>query len=415
VNKLNKPLPVIFFTLFVNALGFGILIPIIPLLLANPHSEFYLLPPGFTVNQGYIMLGFLTAIFPLMQFFATPILGQLSDKYGRKHLLVFSLFGTFISYLLFAVAIIMRNIPLLFISRGFDGITGGNISVAQAAVADITTPENRVKNFGLIGASFGLGFVLGPYLGGKLSDPTILPFFNAATPFWFAAILSLLNALFVMFFFQETHQHKNIELVINWGKSVMNIVHAYSMKKLRVLFLSFFLFQAGFAFFTTFFSIFLINRFNFTQGHIGDFFSYVGIWMAVTQIFVTRMIGKRFPEYRVLQVSLLGAGVVVLSFFLPTIWWQLLVIVPFFAVFLGLSMANTAALVSRSVDASIQGEVLGINASIQALAQAIPAILSGFIAASVTPESPIMVAAITVLLAGFIFILFYKPVKSVAA
>src|SRR3989344_3479623 len=174
----NKPLPVIFFTVFVDLIGFGILIPVVPLLLADPESSYFLLPKGFTVNQGYIMLGFLTAMFPLMQFLAAPILGQLSDKFGRKRILAISLFGTCLSYLIFAYAILTRNIPLLFAARAFDGITGGNIAVAQAAIADVTTPANRAKNFGLIGAAFGLGFILGPYIGGKLSDPTVVSWFG---------------------------------------------------------------------------------------------------------------------------------------------------------------------------------------------------------------------------------------------
>src|SRR5258708_23139481 len=162
-NIRSNPLPVVIFTVFLDLVGFGILIPVIPQLLANPHSEFYLLPANLRPSQGYIMLGFLVAIFPFMQFIATPILGQLSDKYGRKKILAFSLVGTCLSYLIFGFGIFARNIPLLFLSRAFDGVTGGNISVAQAAIADVTTKEDRTKSFGLIGAAFGIGFIIGPY------------------------------------------------------------------------------------------------------------------------------------------------------------------------------------------------------------------------------------------------------------
>jgi MFS transporter, DHA1 family, tetracycline resistance protein len=384
----NNPLPVIFFTLFLNSLGFGILIPIIPLLLANPHSEFFLLPSGYSLQQGYILLGFLTAIFPIMQFFATPILGQLSDKYGRKPILLFSLFGTFISYLLFSLGIIMRNLPLLFFSRAFDGITGGN---------------------GLIGAAFGLGFILGPYLGGKLSDPAVVSWFNPATPFWFASILALVNVFFVQFIFNETHKHQSADLVINWSRSLLNVVHAYAMKNLRPLFITYFLFVSGFTFFNTFFSVFLINKFHFTQGNIGDFFSFIGFWSVFAQAVVVRRLSQKFSEIQILKVSLFGMGILVALFFLPTVWWQLLFIVPFFAICIGLSLANIPSLVSRSASPQIQGEILGINASIMALGQSLPPILSGYIAASLTPETPIIVASLTVLLSGLVFVLFYRP------
>src|SRR5260221_1772581 len=391
---LKHPLVPIFFTVFVDLIGFGIIIPIIPLVLANPQSSFFMLPANLTLSDGYVLLGYMTAIFPFAQFFATPILGQFSDKFGRKPLLAFSLIGTLFSRILFGIGLLTRNLPLLFFSRALDGITGGNISVAQAAVADITTPQNRAKNFGLLGAAFGLGFILGPYIGGKLSDPTLVSWFDAATPFWFASILCFVNILFVLFLFPETlHKEKSAE-VINWAKSIFNIFHAWTYKELRALFATNLLFFSGFTFFTTFFSVYLINRFHFNQGNIGDFFSYIGLWVALTQAILTRQLSKRFSETNILKFSLIAVGLSVFLYFFPTQWWQLLFIVPFFAIFNGLSSANLTALITRSAGPSVQGEVLGINASVQALAQTIPPILSGYIAAKLTPESPIFIAGI---------------------
>lgn len=411
MNKINRnPLPVILFTIFIDLLGFGILIPVIPLLLADPRSPYFLLPTGMSVSQGYIMLGFLTAIFPFMQFLAAPILGQLSDKFGRKPILAVSLMGTCLSYIIFAIGIITRNISVLFFARAFDGITGGNLSVAQAAIADISTPENRAKNFGLIGAVFGLGFIIGPYIGGKLSDPNVVSWFTAATPFWFAAILSFTNVLSVIFMFPETHKMINKNVKIFWYKSMHNIVRAYTYEKLRVIFTTVFFFAAGFSFFVTFFAVFLINKFSFHQGNIGDYFAYVGIWIAITQAVITRFIAKKLKPDQVVRFTIIGTGATMLLYFLPNVWWELLLIVPFFAIFNGLSQVNITALVSISVDNSIQGEILGINTSIQALAQAIPPALSGFIAASLTPEAPVLVASVVIVIAGLTFFFFYKPV-----
>lgn len=406
----SNPLPVVLFTVFVDLLGVGILIPVIPQLLANPGSEYYLFPKSTPASHGYIVLGFLVAIFPLMQFIATPILGQLSDKFGRKKILAISLAGTSMSYVLFAIGIMTKNIPLLFISRGFDGITGGNIAVAQAAVADVTVPEKRARNFGLIGAVFGFGFIIGPYIGGKLSDPAILSWFNATTPFLFAAILAALNVTFVLTLFPETLTNLTHHIQIKWTKSIRNIIHAATYSELKVFFVTIFLFWAGFSFYTTFFGVFLIDRFNFTQGNIGDFFAYVGLWIAFTQIFLTRFLNRRFAEYKILRVTYFGMAITILVYFLPTVWWQLLFVSPFMAGFNGLSQANGTALVSRSVDATIQGEILGINASVAALAQAIPPILSGYIAAKLFPEASIFVASIVIFLAGLVFLLFYKPI-----
>ncbi len=411
MNK--KVLFAVVFTVFVDLLGFGILLPVIPQLLANPASPFYLLPHGVSLKMGYIILGFLTAIFPFMQFLATPILGELSDRFGRKPVLAFSLFGTSLSYVIFAMGVLTRNLPLLFIARAFDGLTGGNIAVAQAAIADVSTPENRAKNFGLIGAAFGVGFILGPYLGGKLSDPTFVSWFNASTPFWFAAGLAFVNTLSVIFLLPETLKEKSKTLALHLGKSFQNIRKAFSLPNIRAVFSTVFLFQGGFTFFTTFFSVFLITKFAFNQGDIGNYFAYVGLWIAFSQAVITRQVTKRFNEQAILRVSLIGTGIFVLAQFIPSASWGLLLVVPFFAMFNGLSQANLTSLASRSAGSEMQGEILGINASVMALAQSIPPILSGFLAASIGARVPIFVSGIVIILAGIVFIFAYSKTSSV--
>lgn len=399
----RSPLPIVLFTIFIDLLGIGILIPVIPQLLANPQSSEYLLPAGVSLQQGYVLLGLLTAIYPLMMFLAAPILGQISDHKGRRPILAISLTGTAVSYALFALAISMRNIPLLFLSRALDGITGGNISVAQAAVADSSTPENRSKAFGLIGAAFGLGFIIGPFLGGKLADPSVLPFFNASTPFWFAAFLSGLNALSVLFLLPETNMHRATG-ALTWTKSVRDIVKAFSLPQLRSMFLVGFLFNGGFTFFTTFFGVYLIERFGYTQGNIGDFFAYVGIWIAFTQGFVTRRAASRFTELQVLRVGFIATGFALIFYMLPTQSYWLYLVTPIFAIANGLTQANFMGMLSRSASANTQGEILGINASVSALAQSIPPVLSGFIAAGTAATVPSYIAAAVIIIAGIIFI-----------
>lgn len=400
---------IIFLTVFIDLLGFGILIPVIPLLLADPRSPYFLLDPSQNVSTGYIILGLLTAIFPLGQFFSTPILGQLSDKYGRKKLLVLALAGVSISYLLFAVGIRMRNIPLLFVSRLFHGIAGGNIAIAQAAIADVTLPADRAKNFGIIGAAFGLGFVAGPFLGGKLSDPSFVSWFSASTPFWFAAILSFINAVFVGSIFPETRKYIHHTVKIDWMRSIFNIIHAYNMPRVRPVFITNFLYQAGFTFMTTFFSVFLIKRFAFNQSNIGDFFAFVGLWIAFSQIVLIRIATKHFSEQQIIKFASIGTGISVLAYFLPQVWWQLLLVTPFLAAFNALTQSSIPGLVSRSVDANIQGEILGINASVQSLAFMLPSIAAGFVAAVLSPEASIFISSIILILSGIVFSLIYKP------
>lgn len=408
-NFFKNKLFIIIFTIFIDSLGFGILVPIIPLLLADPAASFYLLPPDVSVETGYILLGLITAIFPLMQLFSTTIFGQLSDKFGRRPIVLYTIIGTSVSYFLFAIGIATKNIPLLFVSRALAGITAGNLSVAQAAIADITDPAHRVKNFGLIGAAFGLGFILGPFIGGKLSDPSVLPFFNPTIPFIFAGLLSLYNAFSVKVFYSETNKHIDPHATLNWGKSLTNIAKAFQLKDIRFLYLVNFLFFSGFTFFITFFSIYLIDRFQFSPSAIGDFFSFIGIWIVITQGFITRNVAKYVDASMVLRFTIILDGIFIgLLYFAPNSF-ILYLINPFIAICNGLSFANMAGLISRSVDAKVQGEILGINASIQALAQLIPPVLSGFIAATFAPEAPLIAASVIIISSGILYNLFYKP------
>lgn len=411
----KKALPIVISTIFLDVLGIGILMPVLPQLIFRIFE-----PAGYSYKGSLIMLGWLTAIYPLMQFIATPILGQLSDRFGRKPVLSFSIFGTAIGYALFAIGVITKNIPLLFFARAMDGITGGNLSVARAVIADVSPPEKRTTNFALIGAAFGIGFVAGPYLGARLAAPSVSFFglfntphwFGPSVPFWFAAILSVINTLLVLFILPETHKHINNKLKVAWTKSLDNIKKAALHPALRVIFASEFLFWGGFTFFTTFFQILLIQKLGFKVNNVGDFFAYIGICIAVTQAVLTPFLAKRFKNHQILRVSLIGNGIALFAQILPHNTAQLLMTAPLIAIFNGLTMANVSALVSLSADKKIQGEVLGIEASVQALAQSIPAVVAGYIA-TLGVNVPIYVGGTIVIIGGIMFNFWYKPSKHI--
>jgi DHA1 family tetracycline resistance protein-like MFS transporter len=368
------------------------------------------------VASGFKLLGWLLAAYPIAQFFSTPLLGQLSDKYGRKPVLAFSLLGTALGYVLFAVGIIQKNIPLLFISRALDGITGGNLSVAQAVIADTSTPKTRTRNFGLIGMCFGLGFVLGPYIGSKLSVPNVSfyglghtpSWFSAATPFWFTTILSLVNVLLVLFKLKETIKVKSSAKFL-WNKSLHNIRVAATDPSLRTVFPTVFFFVAGFGFFRAFFQVFLSQKLHFTTGNIGDSFAFVGICIALAQGIITPIVAKRYKNYQILKVSLFFNGIVLMGLAMVTKTWELIAVTPLFAIMNGQSMANATSLVSASASKEIQGEVLGINASVQATADSITSVLSGYIAASLSVKAPVLVGGGLILVGWVIYMLFFRP------
>jgi MFS transporter, DHA1 family, tetracycline resistance protein len=413
----GKAMPVVLVTIFIDVLGVAILIPVLPQLI---YAIF--MPAGYDLGGALIVLGWLTACYPLVQFAATPVLGQLSDRFGRKPVLAISLFGTALGYVIFAIGVVTKNISLLFVGRVLDGLTGGNVSVARAVIADVTEPKNRARNFGLIGACFGVGFVIGPYIGARLAEPnahlyglfTTPHWFSSATPFWFAAVLSVLNMLSVMIILPETHQHIDKQLRLTWNKSVDNIRQAIANPRLRVLFSAEFLFWSGFTFFTTFFQILLIQKLGFNVSNAGDFFAYLGLWIAIAQVIIVPFAGKYLKSHQILRFSLFGNGVALLLLLIPTSGLQLYMVGPFIAIFIGLTMANSSALVSLTASKKNQGEVLGIEASVQALAQAIPAIIAGYVA-TFGVATPVIVGGIVMIAGGCIFNLFYHVPKNVNA
>ncbi|MFY9900977.1 MAG: MFS transporter [Trichococcus sp.] len=402
-DKVNPILP-IFFTVFIDLLGLGIIIPILPAVILNPMAG--LLPMDYDFSLRTIIYGFLIASYPLMQFFGAPMLGAFADRMGRRKILLASLLGTLVGYLLFAIGILTQNIWLLFIGRAIDGFTGGNISIAQSAIADISDDSNRAKNFGLVGMAFGLGFVIGPYLGGKLSDPSILSWFDFATPFWFAAVLTAINILMVLKRFPETLKNKKTGRIDPLA-GIKNIRKAFEIKEMRTIFAVIFLLTVGFNFFTQFFQVFLVGKFQFNQSQIGDLFAFMGIWIAVAQGAFLRPLSKRFSPMKILSVSSILLAATFPFLLLPDQAGWIYVIIPFIAIFQGLTQPNSTAIVSSMSDRSSQGEILGINQSIVSLAQALPPILAAFLT-TININLPTLFAAGSTLAAWIVFVFVFK-------
>ncbi|MCC6520817.1 MFS transporter [Candidatus Nomurabacteria bacterium] len=403
----NKAFLSLFLTIMIDMLGIGIIIPVLAVVFLSPETTLFSHDVSFATRTLY--LGILTTLYPLAQFFGAPIIGALADKFGRKKMLILSLIGTCIGYILFAIGVVYGNLWILFISRLIDGFTGGNISVAQAAISDMAPPTERLKYFGFIGMAFGFGFIIGPFIGGKLADPNVVSWFTNATPFIFSAILTLVNIISLQLFFKETLLKKRTEKITVYT-GLKNIYKAFSFKETRVLFIVAFLFMFGFTFFTQFSQVFLIKKFDFTQSMIGNYFAVIGILIAVMQGFVGRIVGKKWQAQDILRFAPL---VLALGFFLfsasqTVIFLYLVTVLIVFGN--GITQPNLFVLISKTASPDAQGELFGINQSVQSLAVIFPPILAGLIS-SVWVGAPVFVAGMCTLIAWIIFVLYYRHEK----
>lgn len=397
----KKILPILFVTLLIDMIGIGMIIPIIPIIFTDPSSPSFLLQ-GFTVGQQYLLAGLLTALFGLMQFVAAPILGELSDVFGRKKLLTIGVAVLALSQLLFGFGVEIGSLWLIFFSRAIAGLAGGNFSIAQASIADVTEPKDRAKNFGLIGAAFGMGFIIGPVLGGWVAHLAN----NAAAPFWLATAFGLINVVSISLFLPETNQSKRASHNFHFLKGVQNILSAWRDQDARPVYMASFFYASGFAFFTSFVGILLVSRFALEETAIGTFFGAVGMWIVITQLFILRVLSKKYNERAILRFSLLILAVAIASYaFVPSVI-LLYILLPVLSIPNGLSMANMSALISKGVSSEKQGAALGINGSLMALSQGTIPLIAGGASGLLGVQTPFLMGAL--LVGGAWYILFRK-------
>ncbi|MBP9710732.1 MAG: MFS transporter [Candidatus Pacebacteria bacterium] len=396
----KRVLAVLFGTLLLDMIGVGMIFPILPAIFTDSLSPYFMLQ-GYSVDMRYVMAGVLTALFSVVQFIVAPILGELSDVYGRKKLLTVGIAVFAISQLVFGFAIAVMSLPLLFISRAISGLGAANFSIAQAAIADVTPPQDRAKNFGLVGAAFGIGFILGPLLGGLISDFSA----SATAPFWVAGALGIVNLVFISLFLPETRKVSAEEKHhFDIWRGLHNIRSAVLDKDARPVYLTNFLSQAGFAFFTTFIGILLVVKFKFSPGMVGAFFAVVGIWVAITQAVILRIVLDRFRDRAILKWGLVMLALSSASYaFLPNVLW-LYAVMPFVAIGQGLAIATITGLISKGVSEQKQGVALGINGSILALSNGVGPVLAGVGSGFLGISAPFVIGGFLIVLAWWVVV-----------
>jgi DHA1 family tetracycline resistance protein-like MFS transporter len=393
-----KILPLLFFTLLLDAIGVGMILPVLPTLLTDPTSPHFLLGTASSSLQ-YAVAGLLTASFGICWFIASPIAGELSDIFGRKRVLLTGVAILAVSQIIFGLAVTVGSLVLLFVSRAISGLSAGNMSVVQALIADITKPEDRAKNFGLIGTAYGLGFILGPLLSGYIIQSSG----SASLPFFVAGFLGLLNFIFVLTSLKETHKVSEASQrkfsLLTGGR---NIVRAFEDKKLRPYYTASFLFQFGFSLMIAFVGVLLVSRFSFTSGQLATYFGIVGVFIIVTQAVIIRIVTKFFSSRTITLASFTILAVGLFGYALPLPLIAVYLSVPFIAIGSGLGRAMIGSLISRHSSKDEQGVVLGINGSLGALTQGLGPLVGGVAASLVSIHLPFAIGGVSSLIAFYI-------------
>ncbi len=392
-NKYKFQIYIIWATIFLDLMGITLIIPFINELVEQLGGD-------------ERHAGLLLASYALMQFIFAPILGKISDKYGRRPVLLFGMLGASIAFLIFSFA---NQLWLLFVSRMFAGISNANISVAQAYIADITNPKERTVKMGIIQAAFSLGFIIGFPIGGILSEQ-----FSISTPSILASSLSMINAIFAYFLLPESLNQKNRKMesiVLNplsiIESSILNIKNYYQNQKFKSILIIFFLYSFAFSILHVTFVEFNREYLKMNSQKIGFIFMYIGIIGFLIQMFCIKSLIKIFNEENVMIIgfSLMAFGLVLTPFVDHMNW---LFLTTFFVSSGNSLIAPTAtSLISQKATKSEQGLILGITQSLGSLGRIFGPPFGGLTYYTIHMMFPFISAAI-VLIGSIIFYQFMK-------
>ena len=360
---LTPPMVIILITVFIDLIGFGMVIPILP---------FYAETPPY--NATPFEIGLLFSIYSWMQFFFSPILGRLSDRYGRRPILLISLAGSAVGYFIMGIA---GTLALVFLGRIIGGITGGNISTAQAYIADVTTRENRAKGMGLFGAMFGLGFILGPALAGILSK------YGVHVPFYFAAGLSIANTIALYFILPETVKPGSYDIHAPRKNRIVELIESLREKAFGTVNLVYFLLVTAFSIMTYAFVLFTAFRYGYNAEQNGYLFAFVGGVAIIGQGLLFHQLVRVFGETRLTVIGclLMASSLAVFPFIGPAWGGLTALLIACTVISIGNAFASPSltSLASKISPEDRQGVSLGIMQSGASLARALGPMIGGIL------------------------------------
>jgi DHA1 family tetracycline resistance protein-like MFS transporter len=384
----NKRLFSIILVVFIDLLGFSLILPLLP---------YY----AKTFNANQTTTGILIASYAVMQLIGAPILGRLSDRFGRRPILLLSVFGTFLGFLLLGFA---NALWMLFVSRIVDGLTGGNLSVAQAYISDVTDTKDRSKGLGMIGAAFGLGFIIGPVTGGLLSQ------WGYSVPAFAAATISFFNLILIYAWLPESlTEEKRSQMTEKRPAVTLNaLLIAFQRPFTGSILITRFFFGLAFAIFQTIFSLYALAKFNLSARDTGFVLTYVGVLSVIVQGFLVGRLTSRYREDILITASVVLMGISLLGWALaPSVLWLYIIMTPT-ALSGGLLNTLLSSTLTKAVAPQEIGGILGLSAAVESSTRILAPILGGILLQQIGTWAPGIFGAIVMVgVSIFVFITIY--------
>lgn len=390
----------LYIVIFIGFVGYSLTITILtPLILEGGDKLLSSLP---IAADPTIILGIVLAIYPVGQFFGAPIMGALSDRFGRKPILLISLIITTACFGGLGYSISAQNLSMFVVISFIMGLAEANIATAQSAVADVTTEENRTRMFAYINLSASGAFVIGPLLGGVLADSTLVPWFNNATPYWAVFILLIFTVIFMFAVFKETRP-KEKRTEVSYTQAFTNLLRIFKPGSLRIIYLvNFLIYLAIFGFFRAF-PMYLVEHYDMHVTELAKYIAWNAVPVVIASLWLTGYLSKLHSPRTIAIYSTLLFGFFNLFVIVPQS--ELMLFVTLFLPGLALAVALPVAssMISLTASENTQGRALGNNLSITVGAEVLSGLAAGFLAAYFIKLPMFAICAVAVLAAVILF------------
>jgi DHA1 family tetracycline resistance protein-like MFS transporter len=377
-------------------IGFSLPLPILPEMFLNPNSAF--LSHAYSIEKKMAILGLFMTAYPIGQLVGCPVLGRFSDRFGRRKVILSSLCGNAVGYMITAFSIQQGSLMGTFGGLLLCGFSEGNVALAQSVISDITPVENKAENFGWLNFFTCTGFIIGPLIGGALSEPhTILGkkiIFDFSTPFWLASLLTLC-ALSIVYFQTVETPVTNLKKEGFFGSFKQTLKNV----SMRRYFLANFFAYLGMYAFWRFLPVFLERRFQFSSLQLAYVLAYESAAYAVALMVGMKYVSKKATPHAAVSLFSFFMGAMLFIVVLPSSPWYLLVTIPLIGGFIAIIMTNIAVLVSNTAAPGLQGQTMGSLTAVQVLAEVLTSILGGIVA-SFNPAIPLYMGGAMIFICG---------------